>query len=132
MSQTKKLTPVEWEIMDCVWTLGDKVAVREVVKHAFPNGKKAYTTVQTIMNTLHVKGMLERQKIGNINYFSPTNSQHNMMKQELTQFISRVFDGSIQKLADFLLDSEDLSLQEIQTIKDLIEQKEKDMRSKFK
>ena len=129
MTEKIKLTPVEWEIMDCVWTLGDKVAVRDVVKHAFPNGEKAYTTVQTIMNKLHAKGVLKRQKIGNVNFFIPTKSQRNMMKQELTQFVSRVFDGSIQSLASFLLDSEELSLKEIQAIKDLLKQKEKDIRS---
>lgn len=129
MSDKIKLTPVEWEIMECVWNLGGKVAARDVVKHAFPNGEKAYTTVQTIMNTLHKKGVLKREKLGNVNFFIPTNSRKRMVKEEVNQFVSRVFEGSTQSLANFLLDSDDLSLKEIQVLKDLVEQKEQELRS---
>ena len=94
MSERKKLTPVEWEIMECVWNLGGKVAARDVVKQAFPNGEKAYTTVQTILNTLYKKGMLKREKIGMVNFFIPTKSRAKMVEDELSQFVSRVFHGS--------------------------------------
>ena len=50
MSKTPRLTPAEWEIMTAVWRLDGPVSVRDVLESAYPNGEKAYTTVQTVMN----------------------------------------------------------------------------------
>ena len=36
--------------------------VRNVLERAYPNGEKAYTTVQTVMNTLQKKKLLRRKK----------------------------------------------------------------------
>ena len=57
MSRNNKLTPVEWEIIDMIRELGGSPSIREVWEKCFPNGEKAYTTVQTIMNTLEKKGL---------------------------------------------------------------------------
>lgn len=128
MSKQTKLTPVEWEIMEWVWKLGGKVAARDVVKAAYPAGEKAYTTVQTIMNTLHSKGFLQREKIGSVNFFLPTNSRKKMVHAELSHFVSRIFAGSMYSLANFLLNSDDIDLDELETIKALVEKREKELK----
>lgn len=130
MGKQNKLTPVEWEIMETVWKLGEKTTARDVFKSAFPNGEKAYTTVQTILNTLHDKGMLTREKIGMVNFYSPTKSREAMVKSEFSFFLSRVFDGSVHALADFLIDSNNIDMDELQAIKDLVEKKEKEFKGK--
>ena len=53
-----------------------------------------------------------------------------MAQAELSQLISRVFHGSVPALANFLMDSEGISIQEIQAIKDVLDQKEQQLRSK--
>lgn len=130
MTKRSKLTPVEWEIMECVWELGEKTTARDVFNHAFPNGEKAYTTVQTILNTLYDKGMLKREKIGMVNFYSPQISRKNMVNTEFSFFLSRVFKGSVQSMANFLINSGDLDLEDIQTIKEFIEKREKELRSR--
>ena len=50
-----------------------------------------------------------------------------MIKNELSFFISELFDGSVPELTNFLIDSNNLSLTEIQAIKNFIEQKEKEL-----
>lgn len=55
MTKKRRLTEVEWELMDGVWRFDRQSAVRDVVNHLYPNGEKAYTTVQTIMNILAEK-----------------------------------------------------------------------------
>jgi len=130
MSNHAKLTPVEWEIMESVWALGPRTTARDVLNHAFPNGEKAYTTVQTIMNTLHKKGMLKCEKIGMVNFYSPTKSRKSMVTTELAAFVSQIFHGSVPELASFVIDSHNLGLKEIQTIKQLLEKKEKALEGK--
>jgi predicted transcriptional regulator len=128
MPNKLKLTPAEWEIMKTVWSLDHPVSVRDVLGHAFPDGEKAYTTVQTVMNTLEKKALLWREKTGLVNFYSPTRTKEEVIKAEMTSLVSRMFGGSIPALANSLLSLEDLSLEEIGTIKALIDQKEQELK----
>jgi len=116
--------------MEAIWQLGEAPSVRDVLGHAFPKGEKAYTTVQTIMNTLEKKGVLERKKIGLVNFYSPTRSREQMVRFEMSALVSRIFDGSIPALANYLINSGNLSLEEIETIKSLLKKKETKLRNK--
>jgi len=129
MVKNNKLTPVEWEIIDKIWELGGSPSIREVWEKCFPNGEKAYTTVQTIMNTLEKKGLLERNKIGLVNFYKPLKSREEAVRSEMSGVVSRIFNGSVPALANYLINSENLSLEEIEKIKKLLHQKEKELRS---
>ena len=130
MKKHNKLFPVEWEIMEAIWRLGGSPSVREVLEFAFPKGEKAYTTVQTIMNALEKKSFLMHKKIGLVNFYTPLKSRNEMVKAELSSMISRVFKGSAPSMANYLIDSQNLSLKEIEEIKALLSQKESKIRSK--
>ena len=129
MSGTDKLTPVEWEIMGAIWELKGSPSVRDVLEHAFPNGKKAYTTVQTVMNILEKKGLLKRKKQGLVNFYKPTRTRDQMINSEMSHLVSRMFSGSIPAVANYLIKSGDLSLKEIEKIKKLLDEKEAELRS---
>ncbi|MBN1998840.1 BlaI/MecI/CopY family transcriptional regulator [candidate division KSB1 bacterium] len=120
----EKLTPVEWEIMEAVWQLGDAPSVREVLEHAFANGEKAYTTIQTMMNILVKKGYLDVSKKGLVNFYKPVISRPDVVKAELTQMVSKVFRGSIPAMASCLINMNDLSRDEIGLIKKYLNEKE--------
>ena len=120
----KKLTPVEWEVMESIWRIGGAPSVREVVDHAYANGEKAYTTVQTVVKTLERKGFLTGKKIGLVNFYTPTHSRDEMVSAETNRFVERIFHGSIPALANYLVDTQDLSGEEIATIKSILAEKE--------
>ena len=126
------LTPVEWEIMEAVWTLGGSPSVREVVDHAYPGGEKAYTTVQTVMNTLEKKGLLTRKKTGLVNFYRPTRTRDQAVKSEMARLVSRVFQGSVPALANHLIESSDLSLKEIEAIRHVLDRRARKIRSRGK
>jgi len=130
MSKAEKLTPVEWEIMETIWQLGGAPSVREVLEKAFPGGEKAYTTVQTIMNILEKKGLLKREKKGLVNFYKPTISRDKIIESEMSQMVSRMFQGSIPALANYLIKSDNLTLNEIEKIKSLLDGKEAELKGK--
>jgi len=131
MAKNNKLTPAEWEIMETIWKRGGSPSVREIVDQAYPNGEKAYTTVQTIMKTLEKKGYLKSRKIGLVNFYTPTKSREEMVKAEMSSLVSRVFHGSSRALANYLVTSDDLSLEEIEEIKKLFEKKEAELKKQI-
>jgi BlaI family penicillinase repressor len=130
MKRRPKLTAVEWEIMETIWTLGGSPSVREVLERAFPRGEKAYTTVQTIMNNLVAKGYLRSEKTGMVNFYRPTKTRGQVAKRETSNLISRVFRGSVPALASHLLKSEDLTLEEIREMRELLEERAAELRRK--
>lgn len=66
---------LEAAIMDVVWRSTDGVAVRDVVDALCDSRNPAYTTVQTVMEILHHKGWLEREKHGRAYHYRPTSSR---------------------------------------------------------
>ena len=128
MEGQDKLTPVEWEIMETVWDLGETPSVREVLEHAFPNGEKAYTTVQTIMNILEKKGFLARKKTGMVNFYRPVRTRQEMEREEMSSIVSRIFGGSKPALASSLLSLEGLDIEELEQIKEILARREKELK----
>lgn len=124
MSAINKLTPAEWEIMEAIWELGGAPSVRDVLEHSFANGKKAYTTVQTVMNILEKKGLLKRKKKGLVNFYKPSKNRDQMINSELSQMVARMFQGSLPAFTNYLIKSKNLSLDEIEKIKVLLDEKE--------
>ena len=128
MPKRRKLTPVEWDLMDAVWALGRPASVREVLERAYPRGEKAYTTVQTLLNTLERKKLLRRKKIGLVNFYAATRSREEVVRSEMDSVLARMFGGSVPALASTLLARDDLSLEEIAEIKKLLRRRERELR----
>jgi BlaI family penicillinase repressor len=130
MKKPPKLTAVEWETMEAVWALGGAPSVRDVLEHAYPDGEKAYTTVQTIMNNLEKKGLLSHRKKGLVNFYTPTLSREHAVRREMISVVRRVFHGSVPALASHLIDHADLRLEEIDAIKRIVDKKARELRRK--
>lgn len=113
---------LEWEIMDVIWEMGGAPSVRDVLERAYPDGKKAYTTVQTVMNNLVDKGYLRKQKTGLVNFYTPVRQRHESLRGEVKRFVDRIFDGSFPAMADYLVRSKSLSKRELDELKSLIEE----------
>ncbi|MFO7609301.1 MAG: BlaI/MecI/CopY family transcriptional regulator [Candidatus Krumholzibacteriia bacterium] len=124
----QKLTPAEWEVMQAVWDLDRPVSVRDVLEHLYPGGEKAYTTVQTVLNTLEKKKLLGRRKTGLVNFYTPARSRDEATRSEMSSLISRVFGGSVPALANTLVSLDDVDLADLAQIKRLIARRERELK----
>ncbi len=126
-NNTPRLTETEWEVMEAIWALGGAPSVREVLEYAYPGGQKAYTTVQTIMNNLVAKGFLRQKKVGLVNFYRPTLSREKAIERETSHLVTKVFRGSFAALANYLVNSDSLSAQDLAKIRQLIAEKEREL-----
>ncbi len=62
--QVRRLGDLEAAIMELVWDATGPLRVREVVDQLQPERTLAYTTVMTVMDNLHTKGWLTRERDG--------------------------------------------------------------------
>jgi predicted transcriptional regulator len=127
MGQKRELTPVEWEIMEAVWALDGPATVRDVLERAYPKDEKAYTTVQTILNTLERKKLLRRKKTGLVNFYSARRTRESVVRAETSTLLSRGFKGSVVGLANTLLSLDQLDADDLERLKQLILEKEKEL-----
>ena len=123
MKNSNSLSEIEWQIMTVLWDKG-VMSVKEVLQSVYPNGEKAYTTVQTYMDRMVDKQLLEKQKIGLVNFYHPIVERKTVMKQATDNLVSRAFNGSFGSLAAFLVDSYNLSTEDLGKIKQLIKKRE--------
>ena len=130
MKRRPRLTPVEWEIMEAIWSIGGSPSVRDILEHTFPKGRRAYTTIQTIMNNLERKGFLTRKKTGLVNFYTPVTSREEATRAETSNLVKRVFQGSFPALANHLINSGDLSLEEIRAIKRMLDKRARELGGK--
>ena len=120
------LSDLEWDIMQTVWEKG-VLSVKEVWQKLFPRGEKAYTTIQTYMDRMVEKNLLIKQKIGLVNFYHPRVDKGSLLRQATENLVSRAFNGSFFSLAAFLVDSPNLSREELDKIKQLIKEKEEEV-----
>lgn len=99
-----KLTRLELRIMETLWNKGDS-SIREI-QESFPEkGRPAYTTIQTTVNRLEGKKVVERvKKIGNSLIFRATVSRTAAQRRLVNDLLS-LFGGRIQPVVAHLIQS---------------------------
>lgn len=118
--KSQELTKSEEEIMQILWQL-DGGFVKEVVDQ-FPDPKPAYNTVSTIIRILVKKGVVRFEAIGNTHKYIPKISKEEYTKIFLNHFVGNYFDNSYKTLVSFFTNEEQLSVQELEEMKHLLEQ----------
>ncbi|CAL9570455.1 MULTISPECIES: BlaI/MecI/CopY family transcriptional regulator [Streptomyces] len=71
----RRLGELEAEIMDRLWRWRRAATVREIVDDINLTRPVAYTTVMTVADILHRKGMLGREKAGRAWMYEPLHSR---------------------------------------------------------
>jgi predicted transcriptional regulator len=71
----RRFGDLEAVIMDRLWEQGRPMLVREMVEELRADRPLAYTTVMTVMENLHRKGWLRRERDGRAWRYEPTGSR---------------------------------------------------------
>ena len=123
MAALPELTKAEWLIMKCCWRKG-KCTAREVYEEALTQKDWRYQTVKTMLDRLEQKGYVKMSKIGPICLFEPAVTQNRVMGKALDAFVGTVLDGTLSPLFAHLAKGKKLSKEDIQALKELVEQHE--------
>jgi predicted transcriptional regulator len=107
-----KLTRLELQIMDALWTHGAS-SVREIQERFPEKGRPAYTTVQTMVYRLEVKKAIRRvKKIGNAHIFEAAISRNAAQRRLIDELLS-FFGGRSQPVMAHLIESGSLTLDDV-------------------
>ena len=71
----RQLGRLEAEVMQCLWSAERPLSVRDVLDDLSRRRKLAYTTVMTVMDNLHGKDLVVREKRGRAYVYAPSSTR---------------------------------------------------------
>jgi len=115
-----ELTRAEEQIMQILWQL-EKAFVKEIIEQ-METPKPAYNTVSTIIRILEKKQIVSHVSFGKTHQYFPLIELNDYKSSKLKIMVEGYFNQSYKNLVSFFSKEEDLSLEEMQEIKQLMEQ----------
>ena len=116
----RELTKAEEQIMQILWDKG-ACLVHDVLKE-FPDPKPAYNTVSTIIRILEQKGFADHKAYGRTYEYFPLITKKEYTKSYFRSFVSNYFGNSYKSLASFFTAEEKLSVEELEAIRQLMDE----------
>ena len=114
-------TPGELEVLKILWDQGPSSS-RDVLEILNEDGQsRAYTSVASLMNVMVDKGLLKRKPQGRAYVYRAAVARQKTLSQMLGDLMGRAFEGSASQLVAHLLDSKNLSEQELEEIRTAID-----------
>ncbi len=118
MNTMKELTKAEEQIMQVLWKL-EKGFVKDIIER-LPEPKPAYNTVSTIVRIMEKKGFVAHNAYGKTHEYFPSVSKDDYKKRFLKSFIKRYFGNSFQEMVSFFASDRDVTLREMEEIRELL------------
>ncbi len=123
-----KLSKLEFQIMETLWTKNE-CSIREI-QDSFPAKKRpAYTTIQTTVYRMEVKGIVHRlKKVGNFHVFAPAISRDAAQRRLMDDMLA-LFGGRGQPVMTHLIESGKLSMKDVKEAEQLLRNLSKERES---
>lgn len=115
----KELTKAEEQLMHYLWAL-EKAYLKDIVEQ-YPEPAPAYTTISTVVNVLVKKEFIGFNTHGKSREYYPLISKEKYTRQSVNGLMSSFFDNSAKQFASFFASQEDLSVEELQEIRKMID-----------
>ena len=116
-----KPTESELEVLSLIWKNGP-MTVRRIHDRIKEDRKIGYTTTLKIMQIMHEKGMLSREKDGKTHIYSAKMDEVKTQENLVSRMINKVFDGSSKQLVIQALGSQQPSKEELDEIRKYLDE----------
>ena len=127
MGKKHHLASLQLAIMHVLWEYGQATVaqVREALQDERP---LAHTTVATMLTKMERKGQVTHRSDGRMNIYRPVIRKDRVSKSMVSDLATRLFCGDVTEMVSHLLDGCDVSSKELTRLKNLIRDKEKELR----
>ena len=120
-----RLGSLQKAVMEAVWDLGE-ATVPQVRDRLDRQPMPAYTTVLSVLQKLEKSGWLTHRALGRSYIYLPVRSRQEAGETSVRTFIERVFRGDPLQMFQHLLEDQDLSDDDLKTLKTMIDRRRKE------
>jgi predicted transcriptional regulator len=121
--RSNTLTEAELRIMRILWDCGESL-VSDLVAAMPSETPLAYTSVLTTVRILEQKGYVRHRQEGRAFLYRPCVAEHDASRSEVRHVLGRFFDNSRERLMLSLLGDGEVTLDELQRLKEAIAEAE--------
>ena len=110
----QSLTKAEEQVMQFLWDL--KKAFLKDILELFPEPKPHTNTVSTILKVLQEKDFVDFKVFGRQHEYFPKVSKEQYSGKTINQLINNYFDGSYKNVVSFLVDRNEMSIEDLELL----------------
>lgn len=124
MKALPQISEAEYEVMKIVWKYAP-INTNEVTERLTQTTSWSPKTIQTLLKRLVTKQALTYEKQGRVFVYTPLVKENEYVRQESNSFLKRFFDGDITAMVSSYLEQDNLTEQELETLRLLLSKKPK-------
>lgn len=118
------LGKLELEVLKVIWR-HQPCTVSQIADILGERDGYARTTVLTVMQRLHRKAFLKRKKVSGAFKYSTTEGRNTVMSRLIGQFVEKVLDGSALPFVAYLSEADELTSDQLATLRAIAQELEK-------
>lgn len=122
--ERKNISKAEWKVMDVIWDYG-QLKASDIIEKLDDKVSWNSKTIRTLIRRLVDKEILGVKK-EDVNVYYSLVDKEEYTRDETKNFIKKVYDGSISLLLSNFVKHENLTEEDIDTLKNIIKDKEKE------
>src|SRR6266571_8353535 len=119
-----ELTEAEWTIIKAVWE-NEPCAAPAIQEKLHKQTEWTYSTVRTLMDRMVAKGLLTAEKIRNLTLYRSAVTREQAQRGELLYALKHAFNGALTPMVQCLLQTGEISADELAGLESLIREKKK-------
>jgi predicted transcriptional regulator len=118
-----QLATLQLAIMQVLWDRGEATVadVREALQKSRP---LAHTTIGTMLVKMERNGQVRHRTEGRVNVYRAAVGREKVRRSMLADLAARLFAGDLTEMVSHLLESRDVTPDELSRLKELIREKE--------
>ena len=114
-----ELTEAEWTVIKAVWD-NEPCDAPAIQQKLFQKTGWTYSTVRTLLDRMTAKKLLTAEKIRNQTLYRSVVTPVQAQRSELLYALKHAFNGALTPMVQCLIESRDLSVQELTKLESLI------------
>jgi predicted transcriptional regulator len=115
----KEITKAQEDLLKALWIIKEG-AVSDILE-SLPHPRPAYNTVATVIKVLEKKGYVSHKTYGKTNVYFPVVARKDYAQYVLKDTFKGLFNGSLNQMVSTFVKSKDVSLSELEELKDMLE-----------
>ena len=121
MNHFSRISEAELAVMKILWNAGGPVATGVICRELSDQLSWDRSTVRTLLRRLAEKGAVEEIKLEVLCY-APNLSEGDYRSSQTKSFLERLYGGSAKKLVASLVQSDELTAEDIQELREFLNQ----------
>ncbi len=119
MSKVPKISESEWLVMKVIWD-ENPISSNRVVDILSDSTHWNPKTIKTLLSRLVKKGAVGHESEGRSYLYYPLIEESVLVKAESKSFLTRVFRGALKPMIATMVESEELSEEELEELRSLL------------